>query len=66
MFEKVNRWCNVKVIGHMTAIGSGNYLVGDDGRKLRSRHRDGKRKIIAIYLGPLIIPLSDFLINSRI
>jgi thiamine-monophosphate kinase len=33
-FEKVKLIQNVKVIGHMTLSGSGNYLAGDDGSEV--------------------------------
>jgi thiamine-monophosphate kinase len=35
LFEKINLVQSVKVIGHMTQSGSGNYLVGDDGSEVK-------------------------------
>jgi thiamine-monophosphate kinase len=34
MFEKIKQIQSVKVIGHMTSSGSGNYIVGDDGSEV--------------------------------
>jgi len=35
LFEKIKLVQSVKVIGHMTSSGSGNYLVGDDGSEVK-------------------------------
>jgi thiamine-monophosphate kinase len=34
MVEKIKMIPSVKVIGHMTLSGSGNYIVGDDGSEV--------------------------------
>ena len=35
MILKTKKHQSVKVIGHMTQSGSGNYLVGDDGSEVK-------------------------------
>lgn len=35
LFEKIKLIPSVKVIGHMTASGSGNYIAGDDGSEVK-------------------------------
>jgi len=34
MFEKIGQLQSIKIIGHMTAPGSGNYIAGDDGSEV--------------------------------
>ena len=34
MYEKVKEIASVKIIGHITEKGSGNYLVGDEGTEV--------------------------------
>jgi len=34
MVDKIKMIPSVKVIGHMTLSGSGNYIVGDDGSEV--------------------------------
>jgi thiamine-monophosphate kinase len=34
MVDKIKMIPSVKVIGHMTPSGSGNYIVGDDGSEV--------------------------------
>ena len=66
MFEKIKLIESVKVIGHMTPSGSGNFLVGEGGSEIEiSAQGWMKQNRKGPYLA-LIIPLSDFLINSRI
>ena len=62
MVEKIKMIPSVKVIGHMTSSDSGNYIVGDDGSEVEITAQGWNRNN---YLA-LIIPLSDFLMNSRI
>ncbi len=67
MFEKIKLLETVKVIGHITESGSGNYLVGEGGSEIElSAQGLDKIQIKKGHYLALIIPRSDFLMKSRI